>query len=1020
MTRAAERTALFGPFLLDLRTGELSRKGRKVPLQPQPFQLLQLLLEKSGKLVTFEEIRGALWPEAPFVDFEHGVGTAIKKLRDALGDNALRPYYIETLRKRGYRFIAPVAYHTQNGHDDGRKRTIVGRDTLLRELRESLGHAAARERQVVFLSGEAGIGKTALVDQFVRQATAEDSTVQVVRGQCVEGYGGKEAFYPILEAVAELCRAPGGAAYVELLTDHAPTLLVQVPLVLKRGDRERLLRDTANATRERMLREIRQALEAIASNRTLIVVLEDLQWVDPSTLDLIAALARFRAPAKLMLVGTFRPLDVALADHPLKGLKQELVVHRLGREFPLVRLSEQEVAEYLVAQAPGAVLPQGFASVVHRHSGGNPLFMITALEHVLSRGLVVRDGNGWQLAAPLDEVLRDVPENLREMIEAQIGRLSANEQRALEAASIVGVAFSIEACATAAAEVGVEGLEEICERLSRRQHIVRVAEAQLSSLSGSARYEFVHALYRQVLYERQPRGRRVSLHQRVAEQIEQLSQDRLSDVASELAAHFEEASDWSRAVYYYRLASYAAESRRAHAEASALLEHALVSVQKLPDDERAVHEIAILEKLALLYVSTADLRAIPTYEALCARAAHYGYLEVEVRGLTSMAFPLSWVSAERCRAVLERALLLSAGLRDPTLRATTRASAFALRLSVGDWNPADAEAFRAALEEIRASDDHVLIAAHHVDLSAIQISESSYRMAHHYAVESISTLEAHERNIFLDPAAWRAQVYAVWSLLFLGEWGEAWREIATGMAIAEKNHDPNRLESVRLQLAWLHLMALDYAGAVSIARSVLESQTDPTRVVPRRVAKVLAGAAEAGLGHENEALALLLETRHEMDKQAVIRDHHWRMMLESSLADMWLAKDDLRQARVHADAFVAASLKTADRTWKALGLELMARIDIVSNDLARAQENLQKAFATMEDHEVPLAGWRVHATAAELRERQGRYEQAEEHRERSAEVIRALANSLAGCEPLQRVFVAAPAVRRILRADPAS
>ena len=98
----------FGVFEVDLRAGELRRNGSKVKLQEQPFQILGMLLERPGELVTREEIQKKLWSEDTFVDFEHSVATAIKKLREALGDSADNPRFIETLARRGYRFIAPV------------------------------------------------------------------------------------------------------------------------------------------------------------------------------------------------------------------------------------------------------------------------------------------------------------------------------------------------------------------------------------------------------------------------------------------------------------------------------------------------------------------------------------------------------------------------------------------------------------------------------------------------------------------------------------------------------------------------------------------------------------------------------------------------------------------------------------------------------------------------------------------------------------------------------------------------
>jgi DNA-binding winged helix-turn-helix (wHTH) protein len=102
------RTLRFGPYEADLTTGELRRDGSKVSLQDKPFQILALLVERPGELVTREDLRSRLWPADTFVDFEHGLNTAVKKLRQALDDSAEEPRYVETLPKRGYRFLVPI------------------------------------------------------------------------------------------------------------------------------------------------------------------------------------------------------------------------------------------------------------------------------------------------------------------------------------------------------------------------------------------------------------------------------------------------------------------------------------------------------------------------------------------------------------------------------------------------------------------------------------------------------------------------------------------------------------------------------------------------------------------------------------------------------------------------------------------------------------------------------------------------------------------------------------------------
>jgi predicted ATPase len=465
------------------------------------------------------------------------------------------------------------------------------------------------QRQIVFITGEPGIGKTALVDEFQRLSTREEPTLRIARGQCVEGYGSAEAYYAMLEALGQLCHGPEGKRVVEILAAQAPTWLVQFPALLKRVERQTLQQEIVGATRDRMLREIREALDTLTSETPLLLVFEDLQWADRSTVDLISALARQRTPAKIMLIITKRPVDMVVPEHPLKRLKQDLLVHRLCQEVTLAPLNKAEVAEYLEAESPGGSLPEGFAELIHRHSEGNPLFMIAALEHMTEHGQISRENGRWRLMVPIEEMALEVPETLRQMIEAQINHLTSEQQRALEVASINGVLFSASVNAIPAS-LDEGQFEELCDELSRRYHLVRWAGArQFPDGTVSVRYEFAHALYREVFYHRQTPGRRAKLHLRVGERLEELFTKHESEVAAELAGHFEQGGDWQRAIQYLRLAADTAGRRFEPGQATAILQHALELVKKLPDAERGVSETGILERLAGIYAALGDVRA---------------------------------------------------------------------------------------------------------------------------------------------------------------------------------------------------------------------------------------------------------------------------------------------------------------------------------------------------------------------------------------------------------------------------
>jgi predicted ATPase len=189
---------------------------------------------------------------------------------------------------------------------------------------------------VVFVTGEAGMGKTTLVQAFARSIAGEP-TVRICTGQCLAQYGMGEAYLPVLDAIRQLCGDDPWVA--DVLRVHAPMWLLQLPSLVTASDREVFGREATSTTRERMLREMVDALDALTAHLTLVLVLEDLHWSDFSTLDLISYVARRRRAAHLMLVGTYRPAELIASGHPLKAVKQELAAKHQCEELQLEYLT---------------------------------------------------------------------------------------------------------------------------------------------------------------------------------------------------------------------------------------------------------------------------------------------------------------------------------------------------------------------------------------------------------------------------------------------------------------------------------------------------------------------------------------------------------------------------------------------------------------------------------------------------------------------------------------------------------
>ena len=452
---------------------------------------------------------------------------------------------------------------------------MVGRDEELSLLRAQFGFLPTGNRRVVFISGEAGIGKTALMDAFCREV--KQSSASVAHGQCLQCVSGKEEYYPLMESLSQLCASADGELACRILARMAPAWLTK--------GRAPESSTAAHAEPQvRLLGELCAALEELAAAKPLVLVFEDLHWADDSTLDFISVMARRRAPTRVMVLASCRRRKGA-TGHPLEVVKQDLLVHRLAVEIALAPLAKAAVCQLVIKELQQESLPPGLTGFVYQRSEGNPLFVIAVLEHLIAERFLVRKGTddtvGWEQNAPLPEMESGVPGELTRMIELEIERLTPEEQRILEAGSLMSVAFPAWAVA-AALELDAADAEEACDELARRLYFVeRAGQDELPDGTRSAFYVFAHGLYREVLYQRQPATRRAKRQIRIAERLGTLFAGREACVAREMAMHYEAAGDWLRASSALRVAARDAQQRRAYADAMELLEQSLTIAQNL-------------------------------------------------------------------------------------------------------------------------------------------------------------------------------------------------------------------------------------------------------------------------------------------------------------------------------------------------------------------------------------------------------------------------------------------------------
>ena len=239
---------------------------------------------------------------------------------------------------------------------------------------------------------------------------------------------------------------------------------------MSEAELERLQGRLHGTTPARMLRELAEALEVLTADRVLVLVLEDVQWSDRSTVEALAYLAQRREPARLLVLGTYRPVEVPLQGHPLRGLVQELCGRGQAEELRLEFLTAEDVAAYVTGRLGGPVAAPLTALVAAR-TDGNALFMVNIVEHLVQQGLVVRQAGKWTLREGAEAPVASLPEGLRQLLLRRIEALAPEARRVLEAASVVGETFAVAAVA-AGVQCAIEDVEAVCEGLAAQRHFL--------------------------------------------------------------------------------------------------------------------------------------------------------------------------------------------------------------------------------------------------------------------------------------------------------------------------------------------------------------------------------------------------------------------------------------------------------------------------------------------------------------------------------------------------------------------
>ncbi len=828
--------------------------------------------------------------------------------------------------------ISPVRRHT------------VGRQKELAELGRAFESAAAGQGLFLCVTGEPGIGKTTLIEDFVVELATTGRPCALARGRCSERLAGTEAYLPFLEALESLLHGEVSEAAARAMKATAPNWYAQVASLA--GDDSslaRVLAESKAASQERLKRELVAFLQELSHLRPLLLFFDDLHWADASTVDLLAYLGGKCAGMRALFVLTYRPTDLVVSKHPFGPVKLDLQARGVCHELALDFLPRPDLDRYLALEFPEHCFPEEFAALVHVRTEGSPLFMADLLRYLRDRQVLTQEQGRWTLRQSVPDLRRDLPESVRGMIQRKIDQLGDDDRRLLVAASVQGYEFDSAVVARVLERDAAE-VEDRLDELDRVHAFVRmVHEQEFPDRTLTVRYRFVHVLYQNVLYTSLQPTRRASLSAAVARALLGYYGDRSVDVAAELALLLEAARDFAGAADYFLMAARNAARVFANQEAVVLARRGVAVLASLPDTpERARKELALQITLGPALFATKDWTA-PDVETAYTRA----HVLCRELGESPDLFPALWglFLFHIARGEIQAGLNLGGQL---------------LGLAQRTQDPA------------------LLLQAHHA-LGPTYGLVGDWAAARLHLEQAIACYDRHEHraHAFLygghDPCVCCLS-FAAKSLWMLGYPEQALQRGREALQLALELAHPTSLAHTQLSVSILHQLRRDVSETLELAEALQALAADQGLLFYLAGGLVLRGWALVERGRIEEGIA---QIRQGFDTGGATRAH-WRAYSLALLAEACGNGGNITEGL----AVLAEALKVAEETgihmyepeMRRLKGEFLLALD--PENLADAEACFCQAVAIARRHQAKSLELRATMSLARLWQKRGRGNEA--------------------------------------------
>jgi class 3 adenylate cyclase len=894
----------------------------------------------------------------------------------------------------------------------------VGRPEERERLRKLLEGAQRGRSAIVLLGGEAGVGKTRLAEEVVNEARARG--MFTTSGRCYD-MKGAPPYIPFVEAIEYSLRVSTPENFRAALGDAAPEIARIVPRIRSvYPDLPPPIDLPPEQAQHLMFENICDFFERAAKLQPIVLVLDDLHWAEESTALLLEHVAQRLENAPLLLIGTYRDIEV---DHTsafarsLQRLARKSTVHRIS----LRRLGKAEVGE-IIARLSGRVPPDPLIDVIYRETEGVPFFVEEVYRHLSEERRLVDDAGHWRPDVSIGEV--EVPESVRMVLGQRLDRVADDVLRVLTLAAVIGKAFTYEflrALATESEDALLDAIDE-----AERAHLIVATEGR------DPHFTFAHEQIRQTLLGRISFPRRQRFHLRVADAIEQTFAHELEEHVADLAFHLQQGGAGDRAREYLIRAGDAAAARFANAEALEAYGRAIELAGAGPERRRA-----LMQRARLLLGLFRGKEAAGDLEDAAQQAREAGEPAEEVEALIGLGNAYYFVALDdataidKSKAALERAyeLAVDLGNRAAQARALIPTHRFV------DYEP---EYRAAAIENVaraealaeQLGEQSLVIEARRAMLRFLPGAEAEVRLQPIWkALEDRNDLVALNEHAFYSMWTYLRRLrleecvaccdegfrlarrigaepvqygtIKALALIELGRFGDAWEALES--EIADEAHPFGRTFREMGEAVYF-LESGDYAQAAAKAQKVIPQAEALGRAWMIPWARtVLAGALLQGGSAGGQNGEDTLQAAEDVGLPGARRPS----------VDALLAQGAAEEALRFCDEAIAASARSGATRDRLPMMERRARALLLLGRAAEALETCESALAEAEPANARLMTWRLQAARAGALARIGDNDGSSAAKARAASVVNEVARTIANAAARKR-FLAQPAAREVL------